>query len=108
MQVKIYKNFLSKEECEILTKVAKDGLGKWLGKGVTTGNVLVDKRYTSRMYMGRYEYPQIVRDISDRIRKFVGIDLFPLILGHGKDGVVVSYTVKNGDVYPHKDPRSVD
>jgi hypothetical protein len=108
MQVKIYKNFLSKEECEVLNEVAKDGLGKWLGKGVTTGSVFVDKRYTSRVYMQEYEYPQIVRNISNRIRTFLNIDSFPLIDGHGKDGVVVSYTMQGGDVYRHKDPRSDD
>ena len=109
MQVKIYKNFLSKEECEVLnevvTKGVKDG---WINKGVQDYKEGYDKRFTSRMHMNGFEYPQIVRDISNRVRKFVGVDLFPIIAGHGKDGVVVSYTMQNGAVYRHKDPRSAE
>jgi hypothetical protein len=109
MQVKIYKNFLSKEECEVLNKVAIQGVNEgWIDKGVQDYKTGYDKRLTSRMHMGKAEYPQIVRDISTRVRKFVKVDLFPIIDGHGKDGVVVSYTVQDGAVYKHKDPRSND
>jgi hypothetical protein len=109
MQVKIYKNFLSKEECEVLSKVATQGVNdRWMDKGIQDYKAGYDKRLTSRMHMGKAEYPQIVRDISNRIRTFLNIDSFPLIDGHGKDGVVVSYTMQGGSVYKHKDPRSSD
>lgn len=106
MQVKIYRNFLSKEECEVLNDVAKNGLGVWLGKGKTMIGDYTEKRLTSRSYMNNYEYPQVVIDMSNRIRNFVGINHFPLIEGHGKNGVVVSYTMQNGSVFKHKDQRS--
>jgi len=109
MQVKIYKNFLNKEECEVLNKVVMQGVSKgWINKGISYGNHNYQKRFTSRMHMENIEYPQIVRDISDRIRTFLNIDSFPIIDNHGKDGVVVSYTMQGGDVYPHKDPKSDD
>ena len=107
MQVKIYRNFFSKEECEILNNVAKEGVNEgWINKGVQDNKAGYDKRFTSRMHMAKQDYPQVVIDMSDRIRNFVGIDDFPLIEGHGKNGVVVSYTMKNGSVYKHTDPRS--
>jgi hypothetical protein len=108
MQVKIYKKFLSKEDCETLNNIAKGGLGLWIKTGITNGNNEIKNRFTSRMHMNSYEYPQVVLDISDRIRTFLNIDSFPIIDGHGKDGVVVSYTLKGGDIYAHKDPRSAD
>jgi hypothetical protein len=108
MQIKIFKNFLCKEECEILNNIAKNGLGLWMHTGITDYTKEIKTRFTSRMKMGNYEYPKIVLDISNRVRSFVGIDSFPIIDGHGKNGVVVSYTMQGGDVYPHKDPRSAD
>jgi hypothetical protein len=109
MQVKIYKNFLSKDDCENLNEVAFLGVEKgWISNGVNYQDYEYKKRFTSRMYMKNFEYPQIVRDISGRIRTFLNIDSFPIIDGHGKDGVVVSYTMQGGDVYRHKDARSDD
>jgi hypothetical protein len=109
MQVRIYRNFLSKEECEILNNVAKEGVKNgWVSTSVQNYEFGYRLRFTSRMHMAKQDYPQVVIDISNRIRNFVGIDDFPLIEGHGKDGVVVSYTMKNGSVYKHRDPRSVE
>ena len=65
-------------------------------------------RVTSRLYADRYEYPEIVRTLSARIRKFCGISEHGLIEGHGRDGVVVSCTFSGGDVYAHQDPRGDD
>lgn len=109
MQVKIYKNFLSKENCQLLNNIAEQGVKDgWISNGISYQNHNYKKRLTSRMHMANVEYPQIVRDISNSVRSFVGVNSFPIIAGHGKDGVVVSYTTQGGDVYPHKDPRSVD
>lgn len=38
----------------------------------------------------------------------MNITIVPLIYGHGSDGVVVSVTFPGGDVYEHKDPRSLE
>ena len=109
MRIDIYPNFATQEEVNALNEWAELGVkNKWLDSGITDYHHSTNKRLTSRMYGSRYEYPQIVRDISDRIRKFVGIDSYPLIEGHGRDGVVVSYTYPGGDVYKHKDPKSID
>lgn len=109
MQVKIYKNFLPKQQCDALNAIANRGVKEgWVNKGVDYQNHSYTKRLTSRMHMANAEYPQLVRDISDRVRKFVGVNDLPIIVNHGKDGVVVSYTMQGGGVYPHKDPRSDD
>lgn len=109
MRIDIYPNFATEEEIKALNEWAKLGVkNKWLDLGISGTNRAYNKRFTSRLYADRYEYPQIVRDLSDRIRKFVGIDSFPLIEGHGRDGVVVSYTMCGGDVYRHRDPKGFD
>lgn len=109
MQVKIYKNFLSKKDCQILNDVAIKGIHDgWLKSGISRGHANYQKRLTSRMHMDSFEYPEIVINTSNRVRNYLGIDTFPIISGHGKDGVVVSYTMQGGDVYSHKDPRSVN
>jgi len=105
MRIDIYPNFATQEEINALNEWAELGVkNKWLDLGIRGGDMAYTKRLTSRLYGDRYEYPQIVRDLSNRIRKFVGIDTYPLIEGHGRDGVVVSYTMNGGDVHKHKDP----
>jgi hypothetical protein len=106
MTVTIHKNFLNKEECQALNKIAEEGVRQgWIDKGVQGMDDKYALRYTSRMYMSNAEYPQIVRDISERIRLFMGLEKYPLIIGHGKDGVVVTITYQNGSVYKHFDPK---
>lgn len=106
MRIERYKNFLSPEDCAALNAWVDEGVEKkWLDAGISRGSGGYGKRFTSRLYADRFEYPQIVRDISDRIRSFCGVSAYPLIEGHGRDGVVVSCTFSGGDVYPHKDPR---
>jgi hypothetical protein len=108
MRIEIIPNFATKEEIEALNVWAEEGVCKrWLDYGITQ-NTLTGKRVTSRLYSNRYEYPGFIRLLSDRIRKAVGISSFPLITGHGRDGVVVSYTYPGGDVYRHKDPKSAE
>lgn len=113
MRLERYKNFLSLEECYILNSWVDEGVEKkWLDLGITRGKNHSErewnytKRVTSRLYGERFEYPQIVLDISKRIRSFCGINNYGLIEGHGRDGVVVSCTFNGGDVYAHKDPKS--
>ena len=106
MRIDVYPDFATEEEVNALNTWAELGVkNKWLFNGISNG-LITYKRFTSRMYGDRYEYPQVVRDVSKRVREFVGVDSYPLILGHGRDGVVVSYTLQGGDVYKHRDPRS--
>lgn len=107
MTVIIHKNFLTLEECTLLNKVVDQGLKEgWINKGIQASDNKYDLRYTSRIHMEQAEYPQIVRDISNKVRAFMGLDSYPLIEGHGKDGVVVSITFQGGSVYRHKDPNA--
>lgn len=108
MKVKIYKDFLPASDCKILTDYALNNVDNWFGNGITHNCVYVDKRITTRMYMEGKTYPQEIIDISNRIRKFVGVENFPLIEGHGANGVVCSITYQGGDVYKHRDPRGND
>jgi len=106
MRIERHKNFLSSEDCAALNAWVDEAVkNKWIDAGISKGNNNYTKRFTSRLYADRFEYPQIVRDISNRIRFFCGVDTYGLIEGHGRDGVVVSCTFPGGDVYAHKDPK---
>lgn len=108
-RVKLFNNFLSSSECEALNKVAKQGIEEgWICPATNKQGFKNSTRYTNRSRMHTVEYPQVVRDMSAKVRKFVGVDKFPIITGHGRDGVVVSVVFKGGDVHKHKDARSYD
>lgn len=105
-RIVVVRNFITKDEVNELNRWAELGVAKkWLDNGINSQG-FISNRLTSRMYGHRFNYPSIVNILSDRIRKFVGIESYPLIEGHGKEGVVVSYTLPGGDVYKHKDPKS--
>jgi hypothetical protein len=109
MRLERYKNFLSLEECTELNAWVDEATAKnWLGAGINARGEPYnsDKRVTSRFYGHLFEYPQLVLDISKRVRLFYDVDSYELIAGHGRDGVVVSNTFNTGDVYSHKDPQS--
>jgi hypothetical protein len=106
MRIERHKNFLTPEECTALNAWVDEGVEKkWLDLSRSQHH-FVETRLTSRAYGYRFEYPQIVLNISNRIRKFCGIDSYSLIEGHGKDGVVVSCIFPGGDLHEHKDPKS--
>jgi hypothetical protein len=108
MRIERYKNFLSTEDCAALNAWADKAVqNKWMDAGISSEGSGYKKRFTSRLYADRFEYPQIVRDISNHIRSFCGVTSYPLIEGHGGDGVVVSCTFSGGNVYAHQDPRSL-
>jgi hypothetical protein len=109
MRVEIYPNFATQEELYALNEWAKLGVANnWLDAGITNFANITFKRLTSRLYGHRFNYPKEVLQLSEKIRKFVGVDSYPLITGHGRDGVVVSYTYPGGDVYKHRDPKSIE
>jgi hypothetical protein len=109
MSVKIYKNFLTKEECQELTNLAFQGLKDgWFQKGYDEGHKITSKRYSNRMTMINHEYPEKILEINRRIKETLGLQNKPIIADHGKDGIVISISFEEGDVYSHKDPRSND
>lgn len=106
MRVEIVRNFLDEATCAELNAWAVLGVqNKWLDDGISRYNFEYGLRKTSRAVGYRFEYPDIVRLVSKKVRDFCGLTAYPLIAGHGRDGVVVSYTLPGGDVYPHKDPK---
>jgi hypothetical protein len=109
--VHIVKNFLSADECSKLNNAAKKGIELgWLDKGKNRGKHEYKDRLTSRMHMQNHEYPQIVLDTLNKIRKFCKIEQYSIAEGkaknYGKNGVIVSVTYNGGDTYEHNDPRS--
>ena len=109
-QVLLVPNFLSPEEIQALkdwtNQAVVDGqfvdgiTGDWDKKEFSRTN----KRLTNRMSQN-INYPELVKTLQDRIRQTVPLTVeAPVIEGHGKDGVVVSVTYNDGDVYKHKDP----
>jgi hypothetical protein len=108
------KQYISEKECSILTEWAMravardqfvDGIsGDWDQKKFIT----TSKRLTNRM-SNNINYCDLVYDIQNRLRNdFATISDAPVIGDHGKDGVVVSITYNDGDVYRHKDPSVGD
>ena len=81
---------------------------KWLDKGPDLHSLEDNVRVTSRMYGDRFVHPQLVLDISERIRKFCGVMDKSIIEEHGRNGIVVSCTFPGGYVWSHLDPRSSD
>jgi hypothetical protein len=109
-QVLLVRNFITQEECNLLNcwidqaiqeNQFCDGItGNWEAKQFET----TKKRYTNRMST-KINYCQLVYDIQNRIRNtFEVVKNCKVIPDHGKDGVVVSVTFNEGDVYRHKDP----
>jgi hypothetical protein len=109
-QVLIVRNFISQDECDALNSWVDsaikedqfvDGVtGDWDKKEFST----TKKRLTNRMGK-KIEYCSLVYDIQLKLREsFPVISNSEVIKNHGKDGVVVSVTYNDGDVYKHKDP----
>jgi hypothetical protein len=109
-QVLLVPNFITAEEVQVLkdwaNKAVTDGqfvdgvTGDWDKKEFST----TKKRLTNRM-SPNISYPELVKTLQDRIRQTIPLTAnAPVIEGHGKDGVVVSVTYNDGDVYKHKDP----
>lgn len=105
MRIDVYPNFASQEEIKALNEWVNLGVEhKWLDIGLSRGSPC-SNRLTSRFYGTRFEYPEVALKLHARIRDTLGLSEYPLILGHGRDGIVVSYTMSGGDVYRHKDPK---
>ena len=106
-KVLIVKNFISQDICDSLNAWVDEGVkNKWLDLGISKGDQKYEKRLTSRMYGDRFEYPDAAYETFDKITKHFGYEKIPKsVSGGGKNGIVVSCTFPEGDVYLHKDPK---
>jgi hypothetical protein len=103
----IFKGFASSQECKALNQWVNLGVdNRWLDFGLGFGSRWTyDKRLTTRNYGDRFEYPTVAHDLFSKITEFLQIGHLPKsVNGGGRDGLVVSYTRPEGDVYPHRDP----
>lgn len=105
------KQFITQAQCDELNAWVNVAIqNKWLdmGRGENT-SWNMSSRLTTRQYGHRFEYPQIVHDVFAQITDALGLqDLDKSVAGGGRDGVVVSCTYANGDVYEHTDPMEGD
>jgi hypothetical protein len=100
------KQFLTQSQCNELNAWVEEAVErKWLDLGVSENSKFYKNRVTTRMYGNRFEYPKIVHDIFEQITVSLGLhDLRKSEFGGGRDGIVVSCTFPDGDVYEHIDP----
>lgn len=106
--IKVFPNFLTLNECSQLNEITLLGISEgWVKPGHSRGYYNYQKRFTSRMHMIGVKYPNFVIEISNKIRKFLNLQNYPIIDNHGSSGVVTSITFPGGDVYSHKDPKSI-
>jgi hypothetical protein len=107
-KVLLVQNYLSQEEINGLKEWAILSESSQFVDGISRNLdgefVRVKNRVTNRM-SENINYPEIVYSIQSRMRKDFGLEKAGLILGHGKDGVVVSITHNGGDVHKHRDPN---
>lgn len=106
MRYEIIKNLVTKEECDQLNAWADKAVGNdWLDAGIRSGGAPYPKelRRTSRFYGDRFEHPPLALEIFQRIRDTLKLPDAPLVTGHGRDGIVINYTMNGGAVYEHID-----
>jgi len=110
-EVLIRHQFLDFAQCEALNAWVDEGVDKkWLDVGMSRGSGWAYKdRLTTRNYGNRFDYPSAVYQVFEEITDLLGLhDVPKSVVGAGKNGVVVSCTFPQGDVYKHKDPMEGD
>lgn len=107
MRYEIIRNLVTETECVKLNAWAdKAAENDWLDAGIAYSKPYPKSlRRTSRFYGDRFEHPELALDIFARIRNTLQLATAPLIEGHGRDGIVINYTLNNGNVYEHLDGR---
>lgn len=104
----IIKNFIDDEVCNNLNAWVDEAVTKkWLDRGKSRGSSWTyEKRLTTRNYGDRFDYPDVVYQVQDKITNTLKVnDLNKSVAGGGKNGIVVSCTYDGGDVYSHIDPK---
>jgi uncharacterized alpha/beta hydrolase family protein len=115
IKVAVVRNYLDADSCEKLNQWVLEAIAQGkIGYGLTTPEgvhysegerVVAEYRYTSRLYSQNYEYPQLVKDIFNRIKTELNLKNVSVSSNGGRDGVVVSCAYRNNDIYLHKDPK---
>jgi len=112
--VNVIPNYLDNDKCELLNawvrgNIAKNNIPYGITQNYKTKNIYTTRfRYTTRSTKN-YEYPQLVRDIHKQIEtEFNLIKWATPKHIHGKDGVVVSAIMPDGDVFLHKDSIDIE
>jgi hypothetical protein len=109
MRFEVIRGLVTEQECaELNTWVDFAVQQDWLDAGITNYGRPYPKelRRTSRLYGDRFEHPKLALDIFDRVRTYFGLEDAPLVLGHGRDGIVINYTMDGGNVYEHTDRKT--
>lgn len=106
-QVIIKNKFLNQYDCLLMNEWVEEGIkNKWLDCAFILNKGWVsEKRKTTRFYGDRFDYPEIVYKVFDRISELLNIQhLKKSVVGGGKNGVVVSCIYPGGNVHLHTDP----
>lgn len=106
-EILIFRNFLDEDTCRLMNDWVDQGVeNKWLDSGISRGSGWeYQKRLTTRNYGDRFDYAAIVYEVFEKITNHLNLQHLPKsVVGGGKNGIVVSYTKPEGDVYNHRDP----
>lgn len=109
MRYEIIRGLVTAEECAALNNWANLAVeNEWLGEGIQHGGKPYPKelRRTSRFYGHKFQHPPLALEVFGRVRKVLGLHNAPLVEGHGRDGIVINYTMNGGNVYEHTDGRT--
>lgn len=101
------KKYISQEMCQKLTSWAIKAVnGDQFNYGSTKENKVRTKfRLSNRLKFDQIEYPEEVYIIQQLIlNDFPALKKLQKMEAWGKDGIVVSITYDQGDVFPHIDP----
>jgi hypothetical protein len=102
VKIKIYKNFLNKEECQQLTDFAlKLVENKTLAVNSCAG------RYSGR-YIRTIKLPELAKQLNKKVREVAKISQYPVAVDRGVEGVNIVVTVEEGRLPRHLDARSGD
>jgi hypothetical protein len=109
MTVKIYKNFLTIDECEELNKISMQAVNQgYCCKGLEPhglGNY--DLRYSTRLNMANKQYPEFVYAVSKKVTDFMQFQNFTTMKNTGSNGIVTSVMFKDGDLFEHMDGQGM-
>ena len=105
MRVDIHRNYITPELADSLARWCLDNTSQFVdGVHIHNGETSrIATRLTTRMNH-KVAYSNDFFALQKRIEDEFGLSQFEKIDGHGNNGIVVSITYDQGDVYPHLDP----
>jgi hypothetical protein len=93
----LYKKFLTKEDCDILSNWILENKEKNFFKDANMGG----KRRTTR-YSNNFSFPEKAYEVKNKIIEILKLNNF--LLPNFKDGMIASYAEIGDTCYQHKDP----